>query len=324
MPGIITITFSPCIDKSASVHSLLPEKKLKCSMPKLEPGGGGINVARAIQKLGGKATAIFPSGGYTGKFFNKLIQDEGVPSIIIETENETRENFIILEESSNLQYRFGMPGTGLKETEWQQLLKAVEEAKGVEFIVASGSLPSGMPTDIFARLAVITKRKKAKLIVDTSGEPLKQAIREEIYLIKPSIRELSSLVDKEYLQPNEIAEAAKQVIEKGRCTIIIVSLGSAGAMLVTKDLIQTITPPPVKIKSTVGAGDSMVAGIVLLLSKGSSLEKAVQYGVACGTAATMNAGTELCKSEDAETLYMLINNSGASPAIVNIKSGYSV
>src|SRR5688572_20349598 len=120
MASIITITFSPCIDKSTSVPSLVPEKKLKCATPKLEPGGGGINVARAIIKLGGNATAVFPSGGYTGKYFNHLMKEEKVPSIIIESANETRENIIVLDESSNSQYRFGMPGTGLKESEWRQ------------------------------------------------------------------------------------------------------------------------------------------------------------------------------------------------------------
>src|SRR4051812_36907599 len=113
MSSIITITFSPCIDKSTSVYSLMPEKKLKCSVPKLEPGGGGINVARAIKKLGGEALAIFPAGGYTGKFFIQLMNKENISSVVVDTEYETRENIIVLEESSNQQFRFGMPGTML-------------------------------------------------------------------------------------------------------------------------------------------------------------------------------------------------------------------
>ncbi|MFZ1369449.1 MAG: PfkB family carbohydrate kinase, partial [Ferruginibacter sp.] len=126
MASIITITFSPCIDKSTSIPALIPEKKLRCAVPKLEPGGGGINVARAIIKLGGSAVAVFPSGGYTGKFFNHLMENENVPSVIIETGNETRENIIVLDDSNNNQYRFGMPGTRLTETEWKQCLHAVE------------------------------------------------------------------------------------------------------------------------------------------------------------------------------------------------------
>jgi 6-phosphofructokinase 2 len=306
MPDIITLTFSPCIDKSASVEKLIPEKKLKCDTPKLEPGGGGINVARAIKKLGGEATAIYPSGGYTGKYFNQLMANEGVSSLVIETENETRENIIILEESTNRQYRFGMPGTLLKETEWRTILETIEKTEDVKFIVASGSLCPGVPVDIFAHIADIAKNKKAKFIADTSGEPLKYAAREGVYLLKPNLGELSSLVNKDYLQQDEIAGAAREIISKGNCEVMVISMGADGAMLVTKDLIKKIIPPPVDKKSTVGAGDSMVAGIVLALSNGKTLEEAAQYGVACGTAATMNTGTELCKREDVNRLFEII------------------
>jgi len=302
MPKIITITVSPCIDKSTSVHELVPEKKIKCSAPKLEPGGGGINVARAIRKIGGQATAIYPAGGYTGKHFIKLMAEEAVASVIIETENETRENIIVLEESTNRQYRFGMPGTELKETEWKEILNAIEEINDAELIVASGSLPPGVPPDIFARIAVIAKKKGSKFIVDTSGKALSYAVNEGIYLLKPNLGELASLIGKTYLKQDEAYLAAKQIIRKGKCDVIVVSMGSAGAILVTKEKGTQFSIPAVKIKSTVGAGDSMVAGIVLQLSRGKDLEESVQYGVACGTAATRNAGTEVCRLEDVETL----------------------
>ncbi len=307
MDKIITVTFSPCIDKSTSVASLLPEKKLKCTAPKLEPGGGGINVARAIKKLGGQATAIFPSGGYTGKFFNHLLEKENIPAIIIETANETRENIIVLDESSNNQYRFGMPGTALSEGEWKQCLKVAEEINNVEFIIASGSLPTGVPTNIYAQLAKMAKNKNAKFIVDTSGEALQKALNEGVYLIKPNLGELAALAGKnELLNNNEIKNIAKDIINKGKSEIVVVSMGAAGAMLVTKDIAEIIKPPPVKRKSTVGAGDSMVAGIVFYLAKGKNIFEAVQYGVACGTAAIINSGTALCKKEDAEKIFRLI------------------
>jgi 6-phosphofructokinase 2 len=306
VPAIITITFSPCIDKSTSVPSLIAEKKLKCTASKLEPGGGGINVARAIKKLGGQATAIFPSGGYTGKFFNHLLQKENIPAIIIETANETRENIIVLDESANNQYRFGMPGTALSEGEWKQCLKAAEEINNVGFIIASGSLPPGVPTNIYAQLAKIAKNKNAKFIVDTSGEALREALEEGVYLIKPNIGELALLAGKKELLPNEIENIAKQIIGKGKCEIVVVSMGADGAMLVTKDIAEIIKPPSVKRKSAVGAGDSMVAGIVFYLSQGKNIFEAAQYGVACGTAATMNTGTALCKKEDADKIFKLL------------------
>jgi 6-phosphofructokinase 2 len=306
MPKIITLTFSPCIDRSTSVPKLLPEKKLKCTASKLDPGGGGINVARSIKKLGGEAIAIFPSGGYTGKYFNALLEKENVPVVIVETQNETRENFVVLDESSNLQYRFGMPGTPLQESEWKKMLEVVEGMNDLEFIVASGSLPPGVPLDIYAKLAVIAKKKKAKLIVDTSGEALKHAANEGVYLMKPNLGELSSLLGVERIDVEKIEELGRQVIAKGHCEVLVISMGEGGAALITKNETHRSAPPIVKRKSVVGAGDSMVAGIVLALAQEKSLEETLHYGVACGTAATMNPGTELCHKEDAETLFRLI------------------
>jgi 6-phosphofructokinase 2 len=306
MPAIITITFSPCIDKSTSVPALIPEKKLICTSPRLEPGGGGINIARAIKKLGGDATAIFPSGGYTGKYFNHLLEKEKIDTVIIETGNETRENIIVVDEANNNQYRFGMPGTGLTEIEWKKCLQAVEAIKDAEFIIASGSLPPGVPVNIYAALAKIAKSKKAKFIVDTSGEALKYAAEEGVYLLKPNLGELSYLAGKKEIQTDEVKNIAKDIIANGKCEVMVVSMGAAGAMLITDEIAEIFTPPAVLRKSTVGAGDSMVAGIVFYLSQGKSLLQAVQYGVACGTAATLNAGTELCKKEDADRLFALV------------------
>jgi 6-phosphofructokinase 2 len=306
MPSVLTITFSPCIDKSTSVPALIPEKKLVCAAPKLEPGGGGINIARAIKKLGGEATAIFPSGGYTGKYFNHLLDKENIDAVIIETGNETRENIIVVDEANNNQYRFGMPGTELTETEWKKCLQVVEEMKDIEFIIASGSLPPGVPVTIYAALAKIAKAKKAKFIVDTSGAALKHAAEEGVYMLKPNLGELSYLAGKKEIQPSEVKNIAAGIIANGKCEVMVVSMGAAGAMLVTDEIAEVFTPPAVERKSTVGAGDSMVAGIVFYLSQGKNLLQAVQYGVACGTAATLNAGTELCKKEDADRLYALV------------------
>ncbi len=303
MCKIVTITFSPCIDKSTSVAALLPEKKLYCAAPKLEPGGGGINIARAIKKLGGKALAIYPSGGYTGKYFDYLLEKENIPSVIIETANETRENIIVFEEKSNEQFRFGMPGTILNEQEWKACLAAVEKLDGLEFIVASGSLPPGIPTDIYGQLARIAKIKNAKFIVDTCGDALQQAVTEGVYLLKPNLNELASLASRQQIRSEDAESIAKSIIEKNKSQVIVVSMGAEGAHLITRDISLIIKPPPVVKKSTVGAGDSMVAGIVFCLSQGKCITEAAQYGVACGTAATLNTGTQLCNKKDADRLF---------------------
>lgn len=303
MSKIITITFNPCIDKTTTVKKLVPEKKLHCTEPTFEPGGGGINVARAIRKLGGEAVAIYPAGGYTGLFFNHLLEKESVPAIVIEVEHPMRENVVVLEEDSNNQFRFGFPGAKLGEHEWKRCLEEIEKMDDVQYIVASGSIPEGVPPDIFAQLAAIAKNKNDKLVVDTSDGALKLAAEEGVYMMKPNIGELAWLVGENELAVAELPEAGRQIISKGHCEILVISMGEEGAMLVTKNNEFTVKPPAVEKHSTVGAGDSMVAGIVLQLSRGRAIEEAFLYGVASGTAATMNRGTELCHKPDVDKLY---------------------
>lgn len=303
MASIVTVTFSPCIDKSTTVDLFVPEIKMHCGKAKLEPGGGGINVARAIHQLGSSAAAIYPAGGYTGRFFTALLNQDNIVSIIVETNQETRENFVVLETSTNRQYRFGMPGTALQEMEWQQMLQRLEAFSHADYIIASGSLPPGVPAEVYARIAQIAKANNARLIVDTGGQALRYALAEGVYLIKPNLGELAQLTGKTFLEQHEILPAAQQLIENYHCTAVVVSMGGEGALLVTKDMAAKVVPPAVQRKSTVGAGDSMVAGMVIKLSKGETLLTAAQYGVACGTAATLNPGTALCKYEDAEKIF---------------------
>lgn len=303
MSSIVTVTFSPSIDKSFNVPEMVPDKKLRCTDLHLDPGGGGINVARAIKILGGEATAVFPSGGYTGKQFDQLLEDEGVPAVIIRSKNETRENIVVVDQSKNLQYRFGMPGTALQEEEWKEILRVIDAMEDIDYLVCSGSLPPGMPEDIYAQLAGIAKRKGARCIVDTPGRPLRLAIEAGLYLIKPNIGELSAFAGKEYLSIDEAREIATEIVSSGHCEVVVVSMGADGAMVVMKGETEIFTSPKVDRKSTVGAGDSMVAGIVYSLSNHKSIHDAVRYGIASGTAATMNPGTELCRREDVDALF---------------------
>jgi 6-phosphofructokinase 2 len=187
--------------------------------------------------------------------------------------------------------------------EWEKILDIICDGENIEYLVVSGSIPAGVAPDIFIRLSQIAQQKNIKFIADTSGEALQNALHEGLFLIKPNLNELSILVGKTELSIEEVPLVAKKIIESGKCKYMVVSLGAAGAMLVTSDECVHMMPPKVKSISTVGAGDSMVAGITFNLSKGKNIHDAVKYGIACGTAATLNPGTELCHKKDADEIF---------------------
>ncbi|MBH2004964.1 MAG: 1-phosphofructokinase family hexose kinase [Sphingobacteriia bacterium] len=307
MSQIITITLNPALDKSIVVPELVPDKKLRAVSAEVDPGGGGINVSRALHKLGCASEAVFLSGGYTGKYLEELLLKEGVMMHPLPTKEPTRENFVVFDDEKKLQYRFGMEGPRVSEAEWKAVLDYTASRKGITYIVASGSLPPGVPVDFFGRLAAIAKNLRAKLFVDTSGEALKYAVKEGVYMIKPNLGELGSLYGKQKLSQEEIIAAAQKIITGGGCEVMVVSMGSAGAMLFTANEQYQAKPPKVTVLSNVGAGDSMVAGMICALSQGRSWKEILRYGVAAGTAATLHPGTELCKKEDTEQIFTLLN-----------------
>lgn len=300
---------NPAIDKSSSVEHVIAEHKLYCKKPHFEPGGGGVNVTRAINKLGGESLAIYPSGGPTGEMLRYIFEQEGLDHRPIPIKEWTRENLIILEESTGQQYRFGMPGPQLSNKEWQQCLEEISSVNfKIDFIVASGRLPPGVPEDFYARVARIGKDTGARVVVDTSGNALRLALNEGVFLIKPNIREFRELTGHEMSDESEIRNMAMEIVGSGQSKAVVISLGAAGILMVSQDGHERIQSPTVPVVSKVGAGDSTVAGIVLSLSRGNLLRDAARFGVAAGTAAIMTPGTELCRRDDTERLYKLMTS----------------
>lgn len=308
MKTIVTMTLNPAIDKSSSVDLVVAERKLYCGVPRFEPGGGGVNVSRAIKKLGGESLLLYPAGGLTGDRLKELLDEEGLNHQPFPIEGLIRESLVILEKSTGQQYRFGMPGPQLQQKDWEpffQELAAMEPSP--DYVVASGSLPPGVPPDFYARVARAGKKRGAKVIIDVSGEALEAALQEGVFLIKPNVREFRGLVVGENIkEESQIKTEAQKMVKSGRCEVLVISLGAAGALVVSEEFAEHILPPTVPIVSKVGAGDSMVAGIVLSLARGNPLRESVLFGVAAGSAAVMTPGTELCRREDAERLYEIM------------------
>jgi 6-phosphofructokinase 2 len=299
---ILTVTLNPCIDKSSTLQNLEPESKLRCTEIVNEPGGGGINVSKALKKLGAVSVALFPAGGHNGNMLCALLDEEKLPFHAVDSKVETRENWIVLEKSLNNQYRFTFPGRQVQEETIHTLVDHIRTFSPT-YVVASGSLPPGLPDYFYGLIVKNAASVGAKCIVDTSGPALEALKGKGAFLIKPNIGELCNLLKLSNLADHDVPDAARQIIADGYAQIVAVSMGPQGAWLVSKDEKHFAAAPKVKKRSTVGAGDSMVAGITFMLQQQRTLQDAISFGVACGSAATMNEGTQLFKREDAERLY---------------------
>jgi len=301
---IVTMTFNPALDTSTSIDHVVPEQKLRCNPPRHEPGGGGVNVARAIHRLGGEAQAIYTLGEPFGALLQRLLEEEGVNQIPIPIERLTRESFVVLDETSGQQYRFSVPGPKLTEKEWECCFDTLRNLDPTPtYIVASGSLTPGAPRDGYARLARLARELGSRFILDSSGEELCHAVEEGVFLLKPNMRELKHLAGEEIESEEQQEEVVQELIKSGKAEVVVVSLGAAGALFATAEEMSRIRAPTVHIQSKIGAGDSTVGGITLALARGLSLREAAYFGVAAGSAAVMTPGTELCRREDTERLY---------------------
>ena len=299
---IVTLTVNPALDKSTRFKGLVPEQKIRCESPRYDAGGGGINVSKAISRLGGESLCIFTSGGPTGEMLEKLVEKQNIEYKTIVTQNWTRESFVAVDDNTNSQYRFGFTGDSISNIEKEMIFKTIIDLKP-KYLVLSGSLNEGLSADFYKIIIDKVKPFDTKIIVDTSGEALQKALETGVYLVKPNVGELAKLIGVEKLEMEEVEAAARKLIEKRNAEIVVVSLGPQGAVLVTKDQTEFVAAPNVVKKSTVGAGDSMVGAMTWALSQNKSLKEVVQWGVACGSAATMNEGTQLFKAEDAKRLF---------------------
>ncbi len=304
--NILTVTLNPAIDKSTSTVCIQPEAKQRCAEILNEPGGGGINVSKALKKLKAPSVALFPAGGYNGQMLKSLLAGEGIQVHCINSIAETRENWVVLESDTNNQFRFTFPGRPIEEEVVKNLINDIRSFSP-QYVVASGSLPPGLPDYFYGMIVKTANAAGARCIVDTSGAALQALKGKNAYLIKPNIGELCKMLNIERLEKNEVPDAAQQAIRDGFAEIIAVSMGPDGAWLVTDAKRYYAAAPQVEKRSTVGAGDSMVAGITYMLQQRHHLQQVINFGVACGSAATMNDGTNLFKEEDARRLYNEIN-----------------
>ncbi len=307
VPDIATITINPAVDIFVNVARVEPTKKLRCSAPKRDPGGGGINVARVAHRLGATVAAIYPTGGAIGKLLQRLVEREGIESVTTPSHVETRENFTAYEEETGEQYRFVLPGSALHRAEWEACLDRLATLPDApKIVVGSGSIPPGVPEDFYARVARHAKKLGAKMVLDTAGPGLKAALAEGVSLIKPNIAELSDFAGRQLDGDDDCIAAARTLIEEKRVEAVALTLGEDGALLITADNAWRAAPMKIEVASTVGAGDSFLGGLVAALAKGQRLDRAFRTAVAAASAAVMSTGTELSREEDVRRLLELV------------------
>ncbi|MEO1018738.1 MAG: 1-phosphofructokinase family hexose kinase [Pseudomonadota bacterium] len=306
MKPIVTLTLNPAVDSSCETEAVYPMRKIRTSNERLDPGGGGINAARVINELGGRTFAVYLGGGTSGDVLDELVGHAGVDYHRIHTAEPTRISHTVLARQSGQEYRFTPEGPAIQEAEWRAAFGFLDMLD-FDYLIASGSLPRGAPTDLYGQLAEVVQSKDARLVLDTSGPALEAALKApkggSVFMAKPSLGEFKALTGATFDTEDDIEKAMVQAIGEGLADILAVTMGGDGAALASRDEFVTLQPPDVEIRSAVGAGDSFVGGMTFGLAQGLPVEEAFALGTAAGTATVLTAGTELCHRDDVNRLW---------------------
>lgn len=303
---IATVTLNPALDQHVQVENLVLDDTNRWVSFKRQPGGKGINVSRVLRELGGETVAYGFIGGHAGDDIERLLKEEGVHTDFTRIKTEIRSNFIITDLKTHRQTRISAPGPRVTPGEFKKLLDRITGIKPrPQYIIFAGSVPPGVPYYIYRELIDRMKVLGIRTVLDAADMWLIEGIHARPDIIKPNVREAQTLLGVELKTEDDIICAVKTIVGMG-VGIAAISRGPDGMIIADGNVVLKVVPPQVEIMSTVGAGDSTVAGFVFKLSEGGSLEEASRLAVAAGTAATLTPGTELCHKEDVERLLPLV------------------
>ncbi|MDD2545601.1 MAG: 1-phosphofructokinase family hexose kinase [Burkholderiaceae bacterium] len=304
MSALITLTLNPALDLATSAERVTPTHKLRCGPVCRHPGGGGVNVARVLHRLGAPVQAWMLTGGTAGAQVQHLLQAEGVATRALPIAGDTRENFSVVETATGQEFRFVLPGPTVQATEWQALLDALAaQDPAPRWWVASGSLPPGVPDDFYARMAALAQAQGSRLVVDSSGPALAAALQAGVYLVKPSLRELRDLTGLPLQEAPAWRAAAQSLVQRGAATLVAVSLGEQGAVLATQGGVWEAPALPLSAATgTTGAGDCFLAALTWALDQGEAPPEALRWAMAAGAAALLHPGTALAQAAELQAL----------------------
>jgi 6-phosphofructokinase 2 len=302
MTDILTLTLNPALDVLTSIDKVQDTHKMRCGEVIKHPGGGGVNVARVLHRLGASCVAAYLAGGVTGERHHKLMSAEKVRCHVMPIAQETRESFSVHELSSGHDFRFVLPGPSVSESEIQACYNYIAEHMPKKFLVLSGGLAPGMPVDFYARLIALAQQHQVRVVLDANGPALHAALQQGVFLFKPSLRELRELTGQPLPDEASWIAACQNLIQTGQAEVVALSLGEEGALVVSATQCWRAPALQVDVHTTIGAGDSFVGAMVWAFSQDHKVLTAFQYGMAAGAAALLGTGTSLCQARDVHGL----------------------
>lgn len=306
MDRVATLTLNPAIDGSCEAEQVFPTHKVRTFGERYDPGGGGVNVARMLARLGERVEVLYLAGGATGTLLDELLGEKGLTRHRIPIADHTRMSMAVFERQTGKEFRFVPEGPLLAPAEWQAALDHCERLD-CGWLVASGSLPRGVPQDFYARLSRIAQARGIKLVLDTSGPALAAALAAGgLYLVKPSLGEFEAFVGRPLPTPADVGTAALELVRSGKAAHVAVTMGHEGAVLAHAGGVLVHPGIAVEVKSATGAGDSFVGGMVHGFLRGEDAAGAFRYGMAAGTAAVLNPGTDLAHPDDVARIWDLL------------------
>ncbi len=305
MPQIVTLTLNPALDLSTHTAHVEPGPKMRCAAPQVDPGGGGVNVSRAIRTLGGKSLAVLALGGATGKRLGDLLDHEGITTCRFELGDETRSSLAVTENETGDQYRFVLPGPVWSAEQENDFLALVARLlRAGQTLVLSGSMPDGVGTDFPARLGDLGASIGARLAVDVSG-PAQRALADDphgVWLLRMDGSEARELSGRPLATAQESADFAQELVARDVAEIVAIGRGADGSVLASKRGRWHCRCDVSDVRSKVGAGDSFTAALVLAFVNGEDEAEALRHGVASASAAVLTEATELCHADDVNRL----------------------
>lgn len=306
MHGILTITLKPAVDYATSTGHVTAGPKLYCRTPRIDPGGGGVNVARAIVKLGGEVQALVVVGGPMGDRLLSLLAAEEVATLECRVAGDTSYSLAVTDEDSGEQFRFCLPAEVDSRTEARMVLDKISGAVPKHgYVVLSGGVPDGLAADFPQKVQAEVARRDGHLVVDTSKAPLLHLIESPaspLDILRLDRSEIEKAFDRPMRSISENLDFSERLVSGGVARIVVTGHGAKGSVMVAGDQRFFCHAPDVPVRSKIGAGDALVGALTLSLARGDAPEEALKWGVAAAAATVGTEGTALCDLGETEAL----------------------